>query len=323
MKKMIALVSLLIAVVFAVGALAGCTTVEPKPTDVPEKTASNSETNTAAPDATDAPEPDETPAPEEDTPEPTEAPTPKPALGDEKGKPFAEGKEGVETLYFENFDEIEVDDLYDNAGTYWESQDLEIIDGKLCLSFVDGAPENQHQSFYPLLDDDFSDYEQFELSFDYKAAYTSPDLANYEWMGLMIGVFVSEPSKRIATNVGDGLFIGINNKGSFPIYGLGDLGEDGGWPDKALMFNYGQKDFFAEEHHVTLVETNEQKAYLYFDGNLVCSLEVGPEKVTLYDAAGTAVASRQNDPENDLGANMLVWTHCTGAVIDNYSVKAY
>ena len=62
---------------------------------------------------------------------------------------------------------------------------------------------------------------------------------------------------------------------------------------------------------------------LYIDGELICYLEVGESKVFLYDADGKEVASRNNDPMHQDGARMMIWTHCTGAIVDNYCVKAY
>ncbi len=317
-KNLISAIAVMIAAMMVLAFAAGCAKPEKpsEPTKKPDGSA------TAAPADTDPTEaPTDTPVPT-NTPEPTEAPTPKPALGDNKGKPFADDQAGVEVLYFENFDDEDCD-VYENAGMLRTDAHYELIDDKLCLAFVDGAPENDHQSFFPLYEQTFDDFEQFELSFDYKIAHTAPDNNNYVWFGLMIGCFVTSPEGLIPTQNGDGLFIGLNNTGSFPLYGVGDSGDNKGWPDGNMRFESKQKNLFDEERHITVIQTNEKKAYLYIDGTLYCSIEIGAEKVTIYNAEGKAMKSKANDPANQDGANMMVWTHCTGAVIDNFSVKAY
>ena len=300
---------------------------EPPETGKPENP--TAEVTAAPADPTDTPadsqEPEETQAPEETaapTDEPTAAPPSKPALGDNKGKPFTEGQEHVDTLYFEDFNGKTVDDLLEDAGTL-STDLLEVNDGKLCLSFVSGVPEVNHNSFFAQIFDEFGDYEQFELSFDYKIALPRNDLKQYEWAGLMIGCFVNEPTGFVPTTAGNGLFFGLNDKGRFPVYGVGESGSEGGWPDKSMILEFGQKDYFDEERHVTMIQTDDLKAYLYIDGTFVCHMEVGEDEVTLFDASGNKVASAENNVGNMSGSAMMVWTHLTGAVIDNFCVKAY
>ena len=318
------LVLLLIVTTLAIALTAACAKpAEPadeatnKPADVATDVPA-----TGAPAVTDVPTEAPTAAP---TAEPTEAPTAKPALGENKGKPFADGQEGVVQLYFENFDDedLTLDDLMEDAGSLWGPSHMELIDGKLCLAFAGGVPENNHQSYFALYDEDFDTFEQFELSFDYKIAYTVPSNKSAAWMANMIGCFVSTPAGRVPTNVSDGIFIGLNNKGEFPIYGIGETGAEGGWPTGAMLFKYGKEDVFDEERHVQMVQTNDMKAYLYIDGELICHFEIGETEVTLFDAAGNAVGSKANDPSNQAGANMMIWTHCTGAIVDNFCMKAY
>ncbi|MCR5055699.1 MAG: hypothetical protein K6B54_02180 [Clostridia bacterium] len=317
MKNFKRLLIFVLVAALSAGMLAACGKSEPKkdkPTAEPANTAAPTDAPEETPEVTAEPEPTPTPKPKA---------TPKPELGDNKGKIFAEGQEGVEVLYSENFDDREIDDVMEDAGFLTDPSNVEIIDGKLCLAYKQGVPVNEHQSFYPILDNSFDDYEQFEISFDYTIAYTDPSLRDAEWMALMIGFFITEPTNRIATSTGDGLFIGLNSKGVFPVYGVGDMGTVGGWPEGALKVKTGLKDVFDEEHRVTLVETGDMKAYLYIDGELICSIEVTDEKVTSYSAEGKLLNSKKNDPENQQGANFLLWTHCTGAIIDNVCVKAY
>ena len=318
MKKKISLlaVALLLATVLAAAALAACAK-----TETPEPTAEPVSSVTDEPEITDVPataEPTEVPV----TPEPTEPPTPKPELGENKGKPFAEDQEGVVTLFFEDFDDEDVDVL-ESAGALWGSEHMQLIDGKLCLAFAGGEPEDNHQSYFAFYDEDFSDFEQFELSFDYKIAYTAPQNKESPWFANIIGCFITTPEGLVATNAKDGLFIGLNNKGDFPIYGVGETGSAGGWPGGAMLFKSGREDMFNEERHVTVIQTNEKKMYLYIDGELICHLEVGETEVSLFGADGELVASKANDPLNQDGARMMIWTHCTGAIVDNYCVKAY
>ena len=315
MKNMKRLLVLLVVAALAVGLLAGCGKSEPKKDNpTAEPTAEATEVPTETPEATEEPEPTPTPKPKA---------TPKPGLGENKGKIFTEDQAGVEVLFSEDFEDKDLDDVLEDAGTLPSPTNIEIIDGKLCLAFVDGVAVNQHQSYYPLLDNSFDDYEQFEFSFDYKINYTDPSHVNSEWMAMMVGFFITEPTNRVATLAGDGLFIGLNSKGIFPVYGVGDPGTEGGWPQGALKIKTGLKDVFTEERHVTLVETNDMKAYLYIDGELICSIEVTEEKVSTYNAEGKLLNSKKNDPENQVGANFLLWTHCTGAIVDNVCVKAY
>ncbi len=317
MKNFKRLLIFVLVAALSAGMLAACGKSEPKndkPTAEPANTAAPTDAPEGTPEVTAEPEPTPTPKPKA---------TPKPELGDNKGKIFAEGQEGVEVLYSENFDDREIDDVMEDAGFLTEPSNVEMVDGKLCLCFKEGVPVNELQSFYPILDNSFDDYEQFEISFDYKIAYTDPSLRDAEWMALMIGFFITEPTNRIATSTGDGMFIGLNSKGIFPVYGVGEVGTAGGWPEGALKVKTGLKDVFDEEHRVTLVETGDMNAYLYIDGVLICRIEIGEEKVSTYNGEGKLLNSRKNDPENQQGANFLLWTHCTGAIIDNVCVKAY
>ncbi|MBO7398133.1 MAG: hypothetical protein J6T65_09105 [Clostridia bacterium] len=318
MKKRFYPVILILVAAMLLSMVAGCAKPDgPNPTAKPDNTAT--EAPDPAKDPTEAPEPTEAPTA---TPEPTPAPTPKPELGENKGKPFAEDQAGVEVLYFENFDDEDCD-IYENAGTLWPEDHYELIDGKLCLAFAYGEPENNHQSFFAYCDKTFDDYEQFELSFDYKIAHTQPANADYAWFGLMIGCFVTSPEGLIPIQNGDGLFIGLNSTGGLPIYGVGEAGDGAGWPDGNMKFESKKKNYFDEERHITMIQTNDKKAYLYVDGELICYMEVGEEKVSLYNAEGKMVRSKKNDPANQDGANMMIWSHCTGAIIDNYCLKAY
>ena len=330
MKNSLKILLVLTILALAIGLTTACSNNNGQAADATEKAG---DVVTDAPEATEAPAtagptaaptaaPTEAPKPTE-TPEPTAAPTQKPELGENKGKMFTEGQEGVDVLYFEDFNDKDIDEVLEDAVTLYGQDHVEIIDGKLCLSFADGKPENVHNSFFFPTDYNFDDYEQFELSFDYKVAYTDPSFCNYVFMANMIGIFVSTPNGRIATSVGDGLFVSINNTGAVAVYGAGNAGENGGWPDGPMLYTYGTKNLFDEERHVTMVTTNEKKAYLYIDGELLCVLEVGDDAVTIYDAQGNAAATRKNDPENEAGSNMLIWTHCTGAIVDNYCLKAY
>lgn len=301
------------------------------PTEVP----SGQNTEAPAEEPTDVPvgDPTEEPA-EEPTEEPTEAPTEAPTevpvvkvdLGEDKGKIFKDDLEGLETLFSEAFDDDST--FLDNAGLNTEGRE-EVVDGKLCLNILDGEALDNHNAYYPLIDEleDFSasGYQQVQLSFDLKLAYLGENSGTVRddgvWFASFVGFFLTNPISRIPVDPTDGLFIGLNNRGQFPLIGVTGLG-DGGFPTGAAVVK-GEKDLFKSEAHVTMVTTNEKKAFLYVNSALVCSVDASGDNVSVYDASGTLVKSIENDPGILDGASFSIWTHCVGAIIDNVTVKAY
>lgn len=236
------------------------------------------------------------------------------------GQPVQGDEIGVTTLFAADFEDG--DKTAGGKIAYRDANLATIKDGQLHFMFDGEGYPGGWSTWSPVVPASVKKYHQIQLSLDLQNL--TPNAATtgtYTWISTFIGCYVSNYAGKIPDNPGDGLWFSFSGNDVITIMG----GTDGGWHTGFTSVKIPRG--FTEMQHVDVVCTENYDTYVYgiYDGGerqLLLRTSMDDTALTVYDAAGTTVATVDNDMSHYAGEYFVFFTHMGASVFDNLALFA-
>lgn len=230
------------------------------------------------------------------------------------------GQTGVSKLLDVNFDDG--DKTADGKIAYRDQNQATIVDGQLHFAYDGKQYGTSWSTWSPVVPASVKENHQVQLSVDIKSFVPYPDKTGTStWISTFIGCYVSNYAGKIPDGPGDGLWFSFSGNDVITVIG----GNNGGWPAgfASVKIPHG----FNEMQHVDIVCTENYDTYIYGildggEGQLLLRTAMDNTKLTVYDAAGNAVAETANTISHYAGDHFVFFTHMGASVIDNLNIYA-
>ncbi len=236
------------------------------------------------------------------------------------GQVVSPDEHGVITLLSTSFDDG--DKTAGGKITYRDQSKATVIDGQLHFQHDGKGYAQGWSTWSPITPASVKQNHQIQLSLDIKSfAHTPESTGTYTWISTFIGCYVSNYAGKIPDGPGDGLWFSFSGNNVITVIG----GTQSSWP--AGFASVTIPKGFDQMQHVDIVCTENYDTYIYgiLDGGereLLLKTTMDDTTLTVYDAAGQAVASTDNDLGHYAGEYFVFFTHMGASVIDNLNIYA-